>query len=92
MKIQNDTITFDAADFSGLSDIARKAIETRIGTLEDFAREQGTILTRALDADKARLRKNVSDSPEVTALIEKLALTDDISRTDAIAAAVERVQ
>jgi len=91
MKIQNDTITFDADDFSGLSDIARKAIETRIGTLEDFAREQGTILTRALDADKARLRKNVSDSPEVIALIEKLALIDDATRESAVADAVARM-
>jgi hypothetical protein len=92
MKITNDQITFDESDFDGLSDFARKAIEQRIGTVADFARETGTILSRSLDADKARLRSNIAASPEVQNLVEKLALTDDTSRADAIAAAVERVQ
>jgi hypothetical protein len=80
MRILNDTITFDAADFAGLSDFALKAIASRIGTLDDFAIEAGVIFTRALDADKAALRQRVAESDSVKAVIEQAALTFDVAR------------
>jgi len=85
MKIDNDTVTFSPSDFDGLSDIAKRAIVNRIGSIEDFAREQGTIITRDIEANRLRLRQSIAESPEVQAMIEKLSMADDTARAEAIA-------
>lgn len=85
MNIINDTITFDAADFAGLSDFARKAIASRIGTLDDYAIELGVIVTRSLEADKSALHREISELPEVKTLVDTLAVTYEPVREKIIA-------
>lgn len=88
MNITADQIEFDAADFSGLSDFAKKAISELAlsstpaldGVFEDvFSRLLNDYVTGAKDS----LKSTSAQTPSVEAVLESYAVADAAKRAAA---------
>lgn len=88
MKITNDRIEFNAADFAALSDFAQKALSELFRKSEDepgdYAAEFETILSNYVSRAKDELKQNSAKSdPTTDSILAGLASADEAKRLEA---------
>lgn len=83
MTITNDILTFDAADFDGLSDLAKVALPPYSGTTpfaETFANQINEHIRIAKELAKQTLAK---EDPRIGEILAGLAAADPLKLEDA---------
>lgn len=80
MKITNDTITFDAADFDGLSDFGKKATSVY---LEDYAAYFSAKVNKEIELAKAHLKTLTVADPRTDTILAGLASADEAKLLEA---------
>jgi hypothetical protein len=86
MKIENDAVSFDAADFDGLSDFAKKALPIYVGENLEFQNVLASDINKVVESAKENLIRTTRSSDEVNPLLRKLAAADSATQAQAIAA------
>lgn len=86
MKITNDRIEFDAADFDGLSDFARKALPVYVGERADFLVVLADTLNSQIEAAKESLVNATRSAESVDEVLNGLAAADQAKYDEALTA------
>lgn len=79
MKIEKDIVTFDAADFAGLSDYAKKAVSVY---LEDYAAYFSVKVNKEIELSKAHLKTLTIAEPTTDSILVGLAAADEAKRLE----------
>lgn len=79
MRITNDSIQFEAADFSALSDFAKRALTPYAGTTP-FETLFANQLNEHIRIAKLIAKQTAAEDPKVDAVLAGLAIADDVQR------------
>lgn len=83
MNIKDDVLTFEAVDFDGLSDFAKKALPLYVGEKLEFQNVLADTLNVHIEAAKKALTVQKTIEPDVQSLLKKLAAADQKKLDDA---------
>jgi len=80
MRIENDIVTFDAADFDRLSEFGKRAV---VSYLEDYAAYFSAKVNKEIELAKAHLKTLTVADPRTDAIVAGLAAADEATRLQA---------